>query len=377
MLLALRTLSTTLSLGSIRLYQSTATSLLSSVRQSTSTLEAAFQSIFYLAAFCEATEHPESEELGRRRGVEMIDYESARLEGGMRIEARDLGLTYPGVTKPTLSGINLSVQPGETLAIVGFNGGGKTTLVKALMGLYEHSGELNINGRSVDSYLPESLHRRTSCLFQDFSRYSLTLRENVGIGDVARMDDSGVINLAIDRGGAEKIREKVGLEGKLDRVGVPDTAEGEGGGNITASADVENGTKIQPASPPNGLGRGRGGGGRSMAGLIIGLTRIVRRGGEGGSAGVVGGSPRGDRDRAQIPLVAPPPGAPGAAKYGVAPSKEKEEEKRAALSGGQWQRVALARAFLRADEADLVVFECVSSRVAVHHSTLADQQSVV
>jgi ABC-type multidrug transport system fused ATPase/permease subunit len=117
-LLALRTLSTSLSLGSIRLYQSTASTLLDSIREFTSTLERAFQSIFYLAAFIEATSDPEGMELALRRKRytgELIDYDTVREEGGMRIEARGMGFTYPGSDTPVLRDINLSTKPGETL----------------------------------------------------------------------------------------------------------------------------------------------------------------------------------------------------------------------------------------------------------------------
>ncbi len=354
-LLALRTLSTTLSLGSIRLYQSTASSLLTSVRQFTATLESSFQSTFYLAAFCEATAHPEANEVqlrpGQDSGAKLIGYETVREEGGMRIEARGLGFTYPGSTKPVLRDINLSIRPGETLAIVGFNGGGKTSLVKALMGLYDHSGTLLINGHESSGYIPESLHKRTSCLFQDFSRYSLTLRENVGIGDVKRLNEVDVIDRAIERGGAEKVLEKVGLEGRLDRWGVPDAAEGEGGGGTSASQQEQE-IEMPTPPPPDGMGRGGGGPGR---------------GGRGGSmlGGDIGGPRR--RDGGPRPDLPPPPdgipppgfigGSPPVMPDGVGKDKDKDEEKRSALSGGQWQRVALARAFLRADEADLIVFD--------------------
>ena len=59
--------------------------------------------------------------------VEMLDYEAYRLEGGMRIEARNVGFTYPGAEKPVLENINLVIEPGTTLAIVGFNGGGESS----------------------------------------------------------------------------------------------------------------------------------------------------------------------------------------------------------------------------------------------------------
>ncbi|KAK4684083.1 hypothetical protein P7C73_g6120, partial [Tremellales sp. Uapishka_1] len=346
-LLALRSLSTSLSLGSIRLYQSTAGSLLASLRNLTRVLESSYQSVFYLAAFCEAIDQPELEEIKIRRGgdanrLPMLDYETVRVSGGMKIEARNMGFTYPGTDKPTLRNINLTVNPGETLAIVGFNGGGKTTLVKALMGLYDHTGTLRINSVPVEELSPHSLHARTSCLFQDYSKYSLSLRENVGVGNTERLHDIPAIGRAIERGGAEAIRDKIGLEGQLNRYGVPDSlGEGNEGGN-TGGNEIEELVPIPPppggGGPPRGGGPGRGGG-RSGGGSLLG--------GHGG-----GGPPPGG----------PPPGFPGPPPEILdLMERSQKDEKRAALSGGQWQRVALARAFLRADEADLVVFDEPSS----------------
>lgn len=301
-------------MGSINLYQSTALSLLRSIQSFTKALEQTFQTIFYLAAFFEATTDPDTLELSTRRGHvvtsgNLIDYEDVRIPGGVRIEAKDLAFTYPGADKPTLRNINLIIEPGETLAIVGFNGGGKTTLVKALMGLYEHTGTLLINDREVGSYLPASLHKRTSCLFQDFSRYSLSLRENVGIGNVERMEETELIDAAINRGGAEQVRDKVGLEGGLNKHGVPDVDSLDGKGKEQA----EKSKKAGESSSLDGKGQ------QTVMSKILATFRPTRRSG---------------------PI--------------------RWDDGRTALSGGEWQRVALSRAFIRSEEADLVVFESVS-----------------
>ena len=132
-LLALRTFSTSISLGSIRLYQSTADSLLSSIRTLTNNLESSVQSIFYMAAFFEMMRVTEKlSSMGRcglketsQKPVELLDYEAYRFEGGMKIEAKNVGFTYPGAEKPVLENINLVIEPGTTLAVVGFNGGGE------------------------------------------------------------------------------------------------------------------------------------------------------------------------------------------------------------------------------------------------------------
>lgn len=89
--------------------------------------------IFVLAAYCEALDAAHRDEwttrkfartLGSETPLEKVQYEATRLEGGMKIEAKNLGFTYPNSTEPVLRNINLTIEAGETLAIVGFNGGG-------------------------------------------------------------------------------------------------------------------------------------------------------------------------------------------------------------------------------------------------------------
>lgn len=84
-----------------------------------------------MAAFFEAIDLTVTLEQKGRRALkvssdDVVNYESTRLPGGMRIEARNLGFTYPGGTEPVLRDINMSVEPGSTLAIVGLNGGGES-----------------------------------------------------------------------------------------------------------------------------------------------------------------------------------------------------------------------------------------------------------
>ncbi|KZS90673.1 P-loop containing nucleoside triphosphate hydrolase protein [Sistotremastrum niveocremeum HHB9708] len=138
----------------------------------------------------------------------------------MKIEARNLSFAYPGATEPVLRNINLVIEPGETLAIVGFNGGGKTTLVKVLMGLFEHEGLLEIDGRDVREYNPQTLHHHTTACFQDFQRYNLSTRENVGVGNWKLITNDESLESAMKKGGALEIVEEVGgLDAELTMFG--------------------------------------------------------------------------------------------------------------------------------------------------------------
>ncbi|GHA25821.1 ABC transporter ATP-binding protein [Streptomyces purpurascens] len=96
------------------------------------------------------------------------------------IRFEDVTFTYPGAPRPVLSRLNLTIRPGERLAIVGVNGAGKTTLIKLLAGLYTPTaGRITVDGEDLCTLDPAEWRSRMTALFQDFVRYPLTLRENI------------------------------------------------------------------------------------------------------------------------------------------------------------------------------------------------------
>ena len=121
------------------------------------------------------------------------------LGDGIRFE--NVTFTYPGANAPALEGVNLHLKPGQTLALVGENGSGKTTLIKLLTRLYEPSeGTIRLDGLDLREWDELALRRRVAVAFQDFSRYQLTVGENVGAGDVERFGDEPGWEEAADRG---------------------------------------------------------------------------------------------------------------------------------------------------------------------------------
>lgn len=101
----------------------------------------------------------------------------------MTIEAKDVSVTQPGQPQLSVSGVTLTIKAGETVCFVGESESGKTTLVKALMGLRHHdTGTININGTSIASYQPSSVHKRMSGSFNRYPRLGLSLGGNVGVG---------------------------------------------------------------------------------------------------------------------------------------------------------------------------------------------------
>jgi ATP-binding cassette subfamily B protein len=124
--------------------------------------------------------------------------------------AEGLTFTYPGAEHPALENINLTVNKGERVAIVGPNGSGKTTLVKLLCRLYDPDiGTIAINGRSVDNYDLKAYRRLFSVVFQDFMLYFLSAGDNIRLSQHDGDDDKSRINDAASRVGIASFLESL------------------------------------------------------------------------------------------------------------------------------------------------------------------------
>jgi ABC-type multidrug transport system fused ATPase/permease subunit len=98
-----------------------------------------------------------------------------------QIRFRNVSFAYPAAPdRPVLSGLDLDIPAGSSLAIVGLNGAGKTTLAKLLCRLYDpQSGSIEVDGTDLTDLDLASWRERVTAVFQDFARFELTLRENV------------------------------------------------------------------------------------------------------------------------------------------------------------------------------------------------------
>ena len=137
---------------------------------------------------------------------------------GLRFEG--VSFTYPGAHEPALHGVDLHIEPGQRLALVGHNGSGKTTMVKLLTGLYEPSeGRILLDGRDLREWDEGALHQRVGVIFQDFVRYQFSVGENIGVGDVSHIDDEPRWAEAADKGMARPFVEALpeGYQTQLGR----------------------------------------------------------------------------------------------------------------------------------------------------------------
>jgi subfamily B ATP-binding cassette protein MsbA len=101
-----------------------------------------------------------------------------------RLEFADVSFTYPGQAQRALSGINLSIMPGETVAFVGMSGGGKTTLVSLVPNFFSaSSGEIRLDGRNIEEIALPSLRAQIAMVSQSVVLFDDTVAANIAYGD--------------------------------------------------------------------------------------------------------------------------------------------------------------------------------------------------
>jgi ATP-binding cassette, subfamily B, bacterial len=124
-----------------------------------------------------------------------------RIERGIRLDG--VTFRYPGTERDALDGVTLDLPAGSTVALVGENGAGKTTLVKLLCRFYEPTaGRLTVDGVDLPAIPAAEWRRHLTAAFQDFARVEFLLRESVGIGDLAGIDDEARVGDALAGVGA-------------------------------------------------------------------------------------------------------------------------------------------------------------------------------
>ncbi|MER3124128.1 ABC transporter ATP-binding protein [Bacillus pumilus] len=129
-----------------------------------------------------------------------------RIESIQSITLENLSFTYPNMKTPAIEHIQLHINQGERIALVGDNGSGKTTLIKCLTGLYDpdQPNMQKVNGESISTIDKKSYHARMAVLFQDFMKYEFTVKENIGFGRIDEIDNEERMISAARQAGIEK-----------------------------------------------------------------------------------------------------------------------------------------------------------------------------
>lgn len=128
------------------------------------------------------------------------------------IEFRGVSFCYPGTERLVLQGLDLCLDVGERLALIGENGEGKTTVVKLITRLYDPTeGEILLDGIDLREYRLEELHEEIGVIFQDFMRYELTARENLGVGRIEELTNTELLADAAEKSQADEVIERLPL----------------------------------------------------------------------------------------------------------------------------------------------------------------------
>ena len=126
------------------------------------------------------------------------------------IQLKNVSFAYPGSDKKVLEDINLTIQPGEMIALVGENGAGKTTFAKLLCRLYDpQSGAIEWNGQDLRSFELDALRERIAVVTQDYARFPVAVRENIAFGKLSQLDDNHAINSAAKEAGIAAVIERL------------------------------------------------------------------------------------------------------------------------------------------------------------------------
>ena len=107
-------------------------------------------------------------------------------------EFRNVSFAYPGSARRILKNLDFTLHPGERVALIGENGQGKTTIVKLITRLYDPTeGQVLLDGVDLREYSLEDLYREIGVIFQDFMRYEMTARENIAVGRIEEIGNTG------------------------------------------------------------------------------------------------------------------------------------------------------------------------------------------
>lgn len=137
------------------------------------------------------------------------------------IEFKDVYFKYPGTEQMILNGVSFKIEKGKHYAIVGRNGSGKSTLTKLLLGLYKvDRGEILINGKNMNDYTNGEIYSLYSIVYQDYVQYSISTKDNIGIGNMEQRNDLKKINEVAELAGIKDVIDQLpeGMNTPLGKV---------------------------------------------------------------------------------------------------------------------------------------------------------------
>ncbi|KAI5480677.1 aldehyde dehydrogenase [Pseudohyphozyma bogoriensis] len=309
-----------------------------------------------MAAFYEGMELERrfSRRVGRVYETQKREVEGGRMASGMKIEFKNVTLRYPGGGLPALRDVSFTVLPGEVVAIVGFNGSGKTSVMSLLAtSTLDYEGVIEINSINIRSYDRRDLAKMMSFTFQSTPALPFSIREYVALGSVEHRNDDLRVRDALRAAGADTVVD--GLPDGLNTYPTSASADfspSDPWASLEATWDLPR-LSSTPLCPPTlkpgtnpdldlafswlddatKVGSGRTSPNeKSLESSVDSVAETAREEPSREYAVKVDGQPA----RVSFPLHSPAPRM---------------------LSGGQWQRIALAQSFFKVNTELMVLDE--------------------
>lgn len=180
------------SIGTINMNMESATSVQGAVSNIIMSLMAMYEDCLYIDSFSKLKKIKEAKEKEletKRQLISNFDIET--------IELKDIWFKYNEDSDYIIKGFCCKFERNKSYAIVGYNGSGKSTLVKIIMGLYTpQRGTVLLNSIPINNYDMGEYYKKISAVFQDFAKYPLTIRENIGMGNIAECNNIEIIKIA-------------------------------------------------------------------------------------------------------------------------------------------------------------------------------------
>ncbi|KAG2157770.1 P-loop containing nucleoside triphosphate hydrolase protein [Suillus bovinus] len=153
-------------------------------------------------------------------GTEPFPENQQSLANGISVEFRDVSFQYPGWDRCVLRNVSFKIEAGQLCVVVGVNGSGKSTILKLISRIYDPTeGTILVDGRDIKAFRLADLRAAMSILFQDYSEFPLSVRNNIGLGNPALAHDDDKVREAARLGGAEEFIDELphGFDTYLDR----------------------------------------------------------------------------------------------------------------------------------------------------------------
>ena len=156
----------------------------------------------YVKAYLDFISHEETKPEAAQTAKEQSGFQQLCLS--------DVTYRYPNSDHEAVSHVNLTIKKGEVVSILGYNGSGKTTLSKIICGLLEnYTGKVSFNGEDIRGLRSEQYFQNYGVCFQEYTRYSLSVKENVGIGKLSAMDDPATLQTAYQAGNIDAFVDRL------------------------------------------------------------------------------------------------------------------------------------------------------------------------